>query len=116
VLCVREQIQQLHALQQTDTRIARAKAELAELDHGAALKKQTRVAKAEFDELEAKLRSRRTDQRDAELELKKIEDTDGADCSSQEGDPAARQAIQVNGVGARGAADAARGRNRSTPG
>jgi predicted nucleic acid-binding Zn-ribbon protein len=70
---VREQIQQLYTLQQTDTRIARAKAELAEMDHGAALRKRTRVAKAEFDELEAKLRSRKTDQRDAELELKKIE-------------------------------------------
>ena len=61
---MRDQIEALFALQQTDTLIARAETELGGLDHGKALRREAKAAKVRFDELETQYRAKKTDQKD----------------------------------------------------
>lgn len=71
---MREQIQLLYDLQQIDTRLARAADELAKMDHGAKLARQAKAAQAELEDLQARLHAVQTDQRDAELAEKSVEE------------------------------------------
>jgi len=71
---LREQIQLLYDLQQIDTRLARAAEELSKMDHGAKLARQAKAAQKELEELQARLHAVQTDQRDAELAEKTVEE------------------------------------------
>lgn len=64
----------LFELQQMDTRIQRAREEVAAMDFGKRVAREAKARKGELDQLEAQLRVRHTDQKDAELELKQLEE------------------------------------------
>jgi predicted nucleic acid-binding Zn-ribbon protein len=70
---LREDLQQLLAVQEVDTRIDRVKAAMAALDTGATLADSYNTGKMSFDQLKSSAIHAQTEQKDAEMRLQTIE-------------------------------------------